>query len=171
MEDILLIKKAKDGDKDALVTLIMNKKNEYYGLALLYMKNQDAALDALEDMIVILYSKIQNLRKPEAFYSWSKRILVSSCLDNLRKNKKLILIEDWDQVDNKNYFRDKDQELDLEKQLEKLSSKHREAIKLRYYLDYDYETIAKLTNTPIGTVKSRVFNGLKRLRESMGGEY
>ena len=100
LEDILLIKKAKDGDKDALVTLIMNKKNEYYGLALLYMKNQDAALDALEDMILIIYDKIHSLRKPEAFYSWSKRILVSSCLNSLRKNKKLILIEDWDQVDN-----------------------------------------------------------------------
>ena len=73
--------------------------------------------------------------------------------------------------DKKNYFREKDQEIDLDKELEKLSFKHREAIKLRYYLDYDYETISKLTNTPIGTVKSRIFNGLKRLRENMGGEY
>ncbi|HHT50888.1 MAG TPA: RNA polymerase subunit sigma-24, partial [Eubacteriaceae bacterium] len=31
MEDIFLIKNTKSGDKDALVTLIMNKKNEYYG--------------------------------------------------------------------------------------------------------------------------------------------
>ncbi|HHT49965.1 MAG TPA: sigma-70 family RNA polymerase sigma factor [Eubacteriaceae bacterium] len=171
MEDIFLIKNAKSGDKDALVTLIMNKKNEYYGLALLYMKNQEDALDALEDMIVILYSKIHSLRKPEAFYSWSKKILVSCCLNKIKKDKRIVLIDEWDQEDKKNYFREKDQEIDLDKELEKLSFKHREAIKLRYYLDYDYETISKLTNTPIGTVKSRIFNGLKRLRENMGGEY
>ena len=89
LEDIFLIKNTKSGDKDALVTLIMNKKNEYYGLALLYMKNQEDALDALEDMIVILYSKIHSLRKPEAFYSWSKKILVSCCLNKIKKDKRL----------------------------------------------------------------------------------
>ena len=71
------------------------------------MKNQEDALDALEDMIVILYSKIHSLRKPEAFYSWSKKILVSCCLNKIKKDKRIVLIDEWDQEDKKNYFRER----------------------------------------------------------------
>lgn len=35
----------------------------------------------------------------------------------------------------------------------------------------DYESIASLTKVSVGTVKSRVFNGLRKLREALGGEY
>lgn len=165
------IKKAMAGDKDALVSLIMDRKNEYYRLAFVYMKNKEDTLDALEDMIVIVYSKIKSLRKEDAFYSWSKKILVSCCLNKIRKQKKIVLLDHLEQEDISNDFIAKDQELDLERELEKLSPKHLEVIKLRYYLDLDYETISKITNTPLGTVKSRIFNGLKNLRKSLGGEY
>ncbi|NLY66156.1 MAG: RNA polymerase subunit sigma-24, partial [Tissierellia bacterium] len=48
LEEKLFIKKAKKGDKEALIRLIMNKKNEYYKLAYVYMKNREDALDALQ---------------------------------------------------------------------------------------------------------------------------
>ncbi len=171
MEEKTNIKKAMAGDKDALVSLIMDRKNEYYKLAFVYMKNKDDALDALEDMILIVYSKIKSLKKEDAFYSWSKKILVSCCLNKIRKQKKIILFDHLEQESKSNDFIAKDQELDLEKELEKLSPKHMEVIKLRYYLDLDYETISKITNTPIGTIKSRIFNGLRNLRKGLGGEY
>lgn len=57
------IKRAMAGDKDALVSLIMKQKNDYYRLAYVYMKNQEDALDALEDMILILYQRIGSLKK------------------------------------------------------------------------------------------------------------
>src|SRR5690554_6143396 len=109
------------GDKDALVSLIMSRKNEYYGLAYVYMKNKDDALDALEDMMIIVYSKIKNLRKEDAFYSWSKKILVSCCINKIRKQKKIVLFDHWDQEDLRDDYTAKDQELDLEKELEKLN--------------------------------------------------
>jgi|GEM_PF-4748317 len=56
----------------------------------------------------------------------------------------------------------------LEENLSRLSSKHREVLQLRYYLDMDYQGIADLLKIPVGTVKSRISTGLARLRESMG---
>ena len=159
------------GDKDALVALIMNKKNQYYGLAYIYMKNKEDALDALEDMIVIVFRKIKTLKKEDAFYSWSKKILVSCCLNSIRKQKRITLVDRWEQENLQNDYTAKEQELDLEKQLKKLNPKHMQAIKLRYYLDLDYKAISEITNTPVGTIKSRIFNGLKKLKESLGGEY
>lgn len=47
-----LVEKAKQGDQEALIELIMDKKQEYYKLAYVYMKNEEDALDAMEDMIL-----------------------------------------------------------------------------------------------------------------------
>lgn len=71
-----LVKKAKHGNKEALVKLIMQEKQSFYKLALVYVGNEH---DALENMIVILYGKTEQLNDDEAFYRWSKTILVNEC--------------------------------------------------------------------------------------------
>ncbi|QUH24695.1 RNA polymerase sigma factor [Serpentinicella alkaliphila] len=45
-----------------------------------------------------------------------------------------------------------------------------EVIKLRYFLDLDYETIGRILKIPIGTVKSRISVGINKLKESLGGD-
>ncbi len=67
VETELLVKRAKLGDKNALVELIMQQNQEYYRLAYAFLSNKEDALDAMEDMIVILYEKIHQLRKGDAF--------------------------------------------------------------------------------------------------------
>ena len=54
----------------------------------------------------------------------------------------------------------------LEQHLSRLSEKQQEAIKLRYYLDLDYQSIADILKIPVGTVKSRISIGLKILEKS-----
>lgn len=170
VESGMLVKKAKVGDREALVQLIMAKKQDYYKLAYVYMKNHEDALDAMEDMIVILYENIYRLRKEDAFYSWSRTILANCCKKLLRKKKKLIPLEFVKEKPDEGVFQQKDDEIVLQKYLSQLNEKHQEVIKLRYFLDLDYETIAHIVKIPIGTVKSRISIGLKKLKESLGGE-
>ena len=95
MEDLAKkIKQIRKGNKDALIHLILERKNEYYKLAYVYLGNEEDAMDALEDMIVILYENIKNLRNPESFYSWSKKILVNCCKQILKKRNKIIPTEE-----------------------------------------------------------------------------
>ncbi|SDK92417.1 sigma-70 family RNA polymerase sigma factor [Natronincola ferrireducens] len=170
METGDLVKKAKLGDKEALVELIMAQQQEYYKLAYVYTQNREDALDALEDMIVILYKKVKSLKKEEAFYSWSKTILVNSCKKTLKQRKKLVYLEGWERQEERNPIENREEALDLEKELRKLSSHQQEAIKLRYYMDLDYETISKITKVPLGTVKSRISTGISKLKKALGGE-
>lgn len=67
MQTEILVEKAKNGDKDALVRLIMNKKQDYYKLAYVYTGNREDALDGMEDMIVVLYNSINKLKKTRLF--------------------------------------------------------------------------------------------------------
>ncbi|WFD10913.1 RNA polymerase sigma factor [Tepidibacter hydrothermalis] len=170
MDTESLVKKAKKGDKNALVKLIMDKKQDYYKIAYVYMKNSEDTMDAMEDMIVVLYQNIHKLKKEKAFYSWSKKILVNCCKNLLRKNNKVVLLENTKEEAYEENFHSKETGIILEEHLSKLNEKHREVIKLRYYLDMDYKTISQVLKIPTGTVKSRISNGLKKLKVSLGGE-
>ena len=181
MNVVRLVKKAKKGNKEELLQLVMAEKDVYYRLALTYMGNPHDAMDAMEDMIVKLYENIHQLKNDEAFYSWSKTILVNGCKTLLRKQNKLVHIEQWDTA-NENGMDDglakgpsdpyisSEQQMDIQAMLLHVNEHQSEAIKLKYFHDLDYETIAEMTNVSIGTVKSRVFQGLRKLREQFGGD-
>ena len=172
MEDNLLVKRAKKGDKEALITLIMNQRSNYYKLAYVYMKNKEDALDAMQDMIVILYDNISKLKNNETFYSWSKTILVNTCKRMLRENKNTVSIETIKEEKDERYIINTNSEdkILLESYISNLNPIHGEVIRLKFILDLDYESISKLLNIPLGTVKSRINTAMKNLRKSMEGE-
>ncbi|RDW21871.1 RNA polymerase subunit sigma-24 [Oceanobacillus arenosus] len=166
-----LVKKAKRGSKEALLQLIMAEKDNYFRLALTYLGNSHDAMDVMEDMIVTLYEKVYQLKKEEAFYSWSKTILVNQCKSVLRKQKKLVLLDNWNTMMEEEFsstitsdpYNSREIKIDIDALLLYLNPHQREAIQLKYFHDLDYQTIANITKAPIGTVKSRISEGLKRL--------
>jgi RNA polymerase sigma-70 factor (ECF subfamily) len=165
-----LVRKAKQGNKEALVQLIMAEKQSYYKLAYVYMKNPEDAMDAMEDMIVILYENISRLKNESSFYSWSKTILVNCCKNSLKKKNKVVLFDSLHEEQQGNTVEQKDEQLSLEKHLGELNTKQQEAIRLRYFMDMDYQSIAEILEIPVGTVKSRISIGLNRLKAVLGGE-
>ncbi|NEU30644.1 RNA polymerase sigma factor [bacterium LRH843] len=178
MNVIRLVKKAKKGNKEALLQLIMAQKDEYYRLAYSYTGNPHDAMDAMEEMIVKLYENIEQLQKEASFYSWSKTILVNGCKTLLRRQKKVVLVCDWNTEDEtepndaitSDPYQKSEQKLDIKQLLLNVNEHQREAIQLKYFHDLDHQTIAQMTNVSIGTVKSRIFQGLKKLREHYRGD-
>lgn len=165
-EEKKLIKRARKGDKMALLNLIMREKDEFYRLSYSYMKNENDAMNSLQDMMVKLYENITSLKDDGKFYTWSKTILVNTCKDELMRNKRLIPMDDVDKLD-KVVEEDKDSKLMVEDMLAKLSPKHREVIQLSYLLGYDYKTISEILAIPLGTVKSRINTGMNLLKDSI----
>ncbi len=170
-ELIPIVKRAKAGDKEALIELIMSQKQDYYRLAYIYMKNHDDTLDVMEDMILKVYENIKRLKDENVFDSWSKTILVNCCKNNLRRKSRVTLFRNIPEGSHdEDHFKVKDEQLYIEKHLEKLNQKYQEVLKLRYYLDLDYQSIAGILKIPLGTVKSRIHTGLLKLKQSMGSE-
>lgn len=178
MDVVRCVKQAKKGNKEALLQLIMSEKDVYYRLAFRYMGNEHDAMDAMEEMIVIVYEKMDQLKKEEAFYSWSKTILVNCCKSLLLKRNKLVLLEDWDTTDERDLshavisdpYRRSEQKIDMEALLLRVNENQREAIQLKYFHDLDYQTIADITKVSIGTVKSRIHNALQTLKNHYRGD-
>lgn len=171
MKEVELVNKARDGDKEALIQLVMVRQHEYYRLAYVYLQQKEDSLDALQDMIVILYKNIKTLKNNEAFYSWSKTILVNCCRKTLKKRKRVLYLSDIEEQDYSEDFIASENRQDILTNLRKLNINQQEAIKLRYFIGMDYGSIAEITSSPLGTVKSRISTGLARLRELLGGDY
>lgn len=170
-----LVRQAQKGNKEALLQLIMADRDAYYRLAYTYMGNEHDAMDAMEDMIVTLYEKIGQLQKGEAFYSWSKTILVNRCKALLRKNGKFQPLEEELETSvpaltEADPYRITESEMDMQTLLAHLNAQQREAIELRYVHDFPYQTIADMTGVPLGTIKSRISQGMQKLRDIVGGE-
>ena len=175
MDVVNTVKKAKKGDKEALLQLILAEKDAYYRLAYSYIRNEADAMDVLEEMIVKLYERIGQLKKEESFYSWSKTILVNQCKRSLKRNNKVIPLGDPLDVNKGNIsstgisdYRQVEEQMDLQALLIHLNSDQREAIQLKYYHDLDYGSIAAMTGVSTGTVKSRIYQGLQKLRALCG---
>ncbi|MBP1999655.1 RNA polymerase sigma-70 factor (ECF subfamily) [Paenibacillus shirakamiensis] len=174
MNVVRLVKKAKRGNKEALLQLIMLEQDVYFRLAMTYMGNTHDAMDVMDDMIVKVYEKIHQLHSEEAFYSWSKTILVNSCKSLLHKQKRIVLVEDFQAIETieiaesltrtSDPYSNRDQHMDIQALLLHISDHQKEAIQLKYLHDLNYQTIAAITQVSIGTVKSRVSEGLKKLR-------
>jgi RNA polymerase sigma factor (sigma-70 family) len=165
------IKAAKNGSRDALVSLIMADQDDYYRLAYVLTGNPHDAGDALEDMIVVLFEKIHQLRDERAFAAWSRTILRNCCRQIQRSQQRTLPVEDVQlPVHTADLSLAIMENMVLRSSLEQLDSLHREVIRLRYYLDYDYQTIARMLGIPVGTVRSRLANGLKKLKTILGGE-
>lgn len=170
-----LVKQAKKGDKEALLQLILADQDAYYRLAYAYMENEHDAMDAMEDMIVAVYEKIDQLQKGDAFYSWSKTILVNRCKTLLRKKNRYLPLEEepdpsFAALSDDNPYRDSESEMDMQVLLAHLNVRQREAIELRFVHDLPYQTIAEMTGVPLGTIKSRISQGMQKLKAMIGGD-
>ena len=143
---------------------IMYKEN-HYRLAYSYVKNVDDALDIVHESIYKAISSIDSLKNASYIKTWFYRIVVNASLDFLRKQKKLVvmdeeIISNYGAIDNY-------QDIDLQKSLEGLPLNYRSVIVLRYFEDLKIEEIAEILNENINTVKTHLYKGLEKLRIEM----
>lgn len=75
-------------DKDWFSDQIRSREAGMFALAMSYMKQEDDALDCMQQSILKAYEHLDSLREPEKFKSWIYGILVNCCKDELRRRRK-----------------------------------------------------------------------------------
>ena len=154
--------------KETLINYIKENEDKFYRIAFSYSKNEDAALDIVQEAIVKSLNHINKLKNEEYVKTWFYRILINECLQYIKKNKRIITYESQE-MENKIEWNDdiSINGIDMYKYIQKLNKKLRTVIILRYFEDMKIEEIAKITKTNISTVKSRLYKALEILKNSI----
>lgn len=171
MELEMLVRRAKKGDKDAFLELMLLHKEYLYRTAFLYTRNQDMACDAVQECIVKSMEAIGQLKKPEFFKSWMTRILINCALAELRRNRRYAEEPEWESEEwaQEEAPVSAEEKMDLYRAIDRLDFPYKVIIIQKYFFDCKLNDIAELLEMPLGTVKvyhARAKEKLKRYLES-----
>ena len=165
MEVIKLIKKAKKGDDAAFYELMQIHKVRLLKIAFSYLRNEEDALEALQEVTFRAYRSIQKVKEAEYFSTWLIRIMLNYCHDQGRRKKRIA--EDTVVLDQLAETVDHSQTLEIQEALLKIDSRCREVIILKYFHDLRIKDIAEILESPESTIKTWLYKGLKALRNQL----
>lgn len=142
---------------------IIDNKDSFYRIAYSYTKNEEDALDVVQEaMYKALYS-VENIKEVNYIKTWSYKILVRTSIDFIRKNRKYNNMTDIDLIDETGEY-DKYTDLDLRRALEELPIEYKSIIILRFFEDLKIEEVAIILDENVNTVKTRLYTALKKLK-------
>lgn len=163
----LKVKRAIKGDEKYFIEIIDDIKEKLYTIAYSYVKNEQDALDIVQETVYKAYTSIDTLKNAKYFNTWITRILINNSINTLNKNNKVGYIEEYKKEETELTI-DIDQKLDISNALDELEEKHKNVIKLKYFEDLTLNEISNKLDIPIGTAKTYLNKGLNRLRGIIG---
>ena len=152
---------------DTLVRYILENQDKFYRLAYSYTRQKEDALDAVQNAVCKALESYESIQNESAIKTWFYRVLTNECLLLLKKSKKVILGADELGQEQIYYESGYEKQDDLEDEVHKLDLETQGIIKLRFFEEMSLKEIAAITRLKENTVKTKLYRGLKALKENM----
>jgi RNA polymerase sigma-70 factor, ECF subfamily len=176
-DDAQLIAETLAGQTAAFGTLVLKYQDRLFNTIVYLSGNVEDARDVVQEAFVQAFIKLDSFRGSSAFYTWLYRIAFNISAGHRRKHRPMISIDrnreqhGTDPVDNSTGPEEQLEQQERCRQvhhaLKKLSDEHRKILVLREIEGCDYETIAKILDMPVGTVRSRLHRARLQLKEEL----
>lgn len=164
-------------DHNAFASLMRRHEDRIFSLAMRMTGDRSDALDATQDAFIAAYRQRASFRGDSSFGTWLYRIAINACNDVLRKRARTAVPTDHDvsaddDVDTVggparrgNLEEAVTARVDITRALARLPVEYREAVVMHDLGGIPYEEIAALTGAALGTTKSRISRGRRKLAE------
>jgi RNA polymerase sigma-70 factor (ECF subfamily) len=182
-----LVQRIQAGDSGAFRALFDKYHRRAFAVAMGVVKNEQDALDAVQEAFVKVHKNIHKFQGSSSFYTWLYRIVMNVSIDHVRKSSRRKNL-DFDEravrqdsgvagdsalvpsVTNANPGKAAlRRELGeaIHAALGELPEHHRAVIVLREIEGMSYEEMAEALEVPKGTVMSRLFHARKKMQASL----
>ena len=174
MNEILLISRARGGDREAFGELVEQYRDNVYRLAYRMCGNAYDADEAAQEAFVAAWRALPNFRGDAKFSTWLYRLTTNAAIDVMRREKRHQTVGDGEMIEvaddadspQETVERTEQQEA-VQEALATLSEEYREVLLLRYMEELDYAEIAEVLQLPSGTVKSRINRAKAALKAAL----
>ncbi len=168
--DAALLGRIAGGDQTAFASLYDRTSSRVFGLLLRMLRSRAAAEDVLQDAYWHVWSKAGDYDATRSGpLAWIVLIARSRAMDHLRRRKRRATtpLESAAETQAQAGGALEDAECGqvAGEALRQLPDEQRRVIELSYFGGLTHEEIASRTQTPVGTVKTRIRLGMRRLRE------
>lgn len=182
-----LVQRVQAGDSGAFRALFDKYHRRAFAVAMGVVKNEQDALDAVQEAFVKVHKNIHKFEGSSSFYTWLYRIVMNVSIDHVRKSSRRKSVD----FDERSAHQQDDLAGDgalaptlphanpgkaalqrelgeaIQAALEELPEHHRAVIVLREIEGMSYEEMAEALEVPKGTVMSRLFHARKKMQASL----
>jgi RNA polymerase sigma-70 factor (ECF subfamily) len=173
LSDEALVALVARADEDALAELYDRVSRIAYGLALRVLRDERHAEDAVQEAFLQVWRNAATFRAERAKAStWILTLVHRRAVDLVRREERRqadpltddsALGEAPEDTEEAAWLRFERER--VQAALKELPDVQREALELAYYGGFSQSELAERLGVPLGTIKSRMFAGLARLRE------
>jgi RNA polymerase sigma-70 factor (ECF subfamily) len=175
-----LIRRFQRDQPKAFEALYDRFKDYVYRTALFVTRNSDEAEDAVQETFLDVLRALPNYRVegPARFETWLYRVTVNRCRSRMRR--KTLPSEEWDDIEERleripephpdnpeDVVVRQERAVALWRAVDGLPEAHRVVVMLRYQQGLAYDEIAQTLGISEGTVKSRLYNAHRKLKEKL----
>lgn len=166
MDELEIIERAKLGNKGALNTLLADNYPILKGYIIKLTGNAEIAQDIVQEALLKAALNINKYTYKAKFSTWLIAIGTNVYRDMLRREKRLVYMEEVNSQGDYAIEDDVISKLEFKEVIEVLQMlpyEKRTVFILKHYYNYKYEEIAEILGCPIGTVRSRLHHCIKSI--------
>lgn len=165
--DATLIKAILYGEEEAMETLVHRYYDEIFYYIYRLGSPYEEAKDITQEVFIVMLKALSTYQEQGNFKAWLYKIAYNRAMNSFRQNKQSISFS----VEHENLMIESDISDQIVKQsmvkelLNSLPKKQRNTLILKYFHGFTAKEIAKITGTSVPTVKSRLLQGLQKMKK------
>jgi RNA polymerase sigma-70 factor (ECF subfamily) len=168
VEDADLVARARRGDVDAYNVLISRWDRRVFHYLLKLVGDREDAMDLAQEVFLKAWQALSKLEDAGRFSPWLFRIAHNEAYSLLRRARPREEVTEQAGGDlSTGRMYPAEITLAVRRALEGLSPEQREAVVLKVYQGFKFEEMAEILETPVSTVKSRLYTGLELLKQAL----
>lgn len=166
------IEQIRSGNVDAYAALVTKYQRMIFTLALRMVGNREDAEEVSQDTFVKAYKALDSFKGTSKFSTWLYRIVYNTSLDYIKKNKRIILSEHIDEINEADigsmqnaltYIEAKEKKQLIEKALLQLPEEERVLLTLFYFEELSLKEISEIVKISYDNVKIKLHRSRKKL--------
>jgi RNA polymerase sigma-70 factor, ECF subfamily len=176
-----LVDRSKTGDTESFNQLVRRWERPIFALAYRTLGREEDARDVTQETFLRAFRALPGFKGDAKFSSWLYRIALNLCRDLMRKDRRTPVVAipegvEMEQLASEHQPHTASAEdlavraelsRGVAKAMEHLPEEQRTAILLKEYHGLTFQEIADMTNCPLSTAKTRVYQGLTLLRKHL----